>query len=188
MGNEFTAGCGVLFILTDGDTEDAAATLSPFHEHTVNLVEEVISQTFRAAIRDGNNLGKLDRAVTHMGDVCEAATQVLEPRVVFVEDNGMVELLIQPIAKPFQAPEVDHKAALVWWPHKLEFKGPVVPVDQGAMPGVIGLAVREWQVVKPLGTGGELHKEEIGKGKGVDAIRPSKTVDALSSRWATVEG
>ena len=147
MGNELSVFCGITVVLADGNRKNTDAFVEPRHELSVYGFKQVTGKTLRATVRHGHDLS---------GVPTKTLFKMEKVWIRRVQDESMVEAFFEPLAQPFEVAEVNNEAALVGRSHKFEFKGPVVPVNQTAVPCVIRLAVSERHVVITLGTGNEL--------------------------------
>ncbi len=79
---------------------------------------------------------------------------VLQKRIVVIEDAGVVQVFFYPSLDVFQLAEIDHKTAFIQFvATKGKRETPIVPVNLSAMPVVAMLAVSERDVRIGLFTG-----------------------------------
>ena len=79
------------------------------------------------------------------------AEQGLSFGVVLIKEAGMVEVFLNPFFDVFELAEIDDKAVLIGLgAGKGESECPVVPVQEGAMPGMAMLAMSEGNIAVGL--------------------------------------
>lgn len=135
-------GGGVLFVFININADKMNPTAGFCSKQPVNFLKEKRGEAFSSAVRHDDNIGQ---SIYGFGN--QISTQMIQHRVVHIEDERMIKMILKPCLQPFQITEVYNEAiriALLAGESKL--KGPIVAMNEGAMPAMGVLPMREGQV------------------------------------------